>query len=227
MCRGLPAPRAGAHSGFANVLSRRAGRVAAHRPAFARRGRRRIGRLALRGGAQARRAHRAHGPEGSPVRDRLRPLGPAAYRHVRRSRAHDHGAPRLRDADRRQDQDAAARLLRRHGRAAQGARQRAQQGDADAASRQAADADPRSVRQVRELRAPQQRDAARLPRPLRLRLRVRVLDRLLHVRPLRRGAAAHARALRRGAEDHAALAARGARRRPIRRSCRSIRRPAS
>ncbi len=52
---------------------------------------------------------------------------------------------------------------------------------------------------VRELRAPQQRAAARLSRPLRLRLRVRLLDRLLHVRPLRRGAAAHARALRRGA----------------------------
>ena len=37
---------------------------------------------------------------------------------------------------------------------------------------QAADPRARSVRQVRELRAPQQRDAARLPRPLRLRLRI-------------------------------------------------------
>jgi len=44
---------------------------------------------------------------------------------------------RLPGADRRQDQDAADRLLRRHGWAPQGARQRAEQGDADPASRQA------------------------------------------------------------------------------------------
>ena len=41
----------------------------------------------------------------------------------------------------------------------------------------------------RELRRAQQRAAARLPRHLRLRLRVRVVDRLLQVRPLRRDAA--------------------------------------
>ena len=62
-----------------------------------------------------------------------------------------------------------------------------------------------------------------LPRQLRLRLRVRLLDRLLQVRPLRRRAAAHAQALRRGAEDHAAVACAKSARRPIRRSCRSIR----
>ena len=41
-----------------------------------------------------------------------------------------------------QDQDPADRLLRRHGRLAQGAGQRAEQGDAGEASRQAADAVP-------------------------------------------------------------------------------------
>ena len=39
-----------------------------------------------------------------------------------------------------------------------------------AASRQAADANPRPVRDARKLRAPQQCDAAAFPRPLRLRL---------------------------------------------------------
>ena len=48
----------------------------------------------------------------------------------------------------------------------------------------------RSVRHASELRRAQQCAAARLPRPVRLRLRVPVLDRLLHVRPLRRHAAA-------------------------------------
>ena len=70
---------------------------------------------------------------------------------------------------------------------------------------------PRPVRHASKLRRAQQRAAARLPRPLRLRLRVHVVDRLLHVRPLRRGAAAGAGALRRGDGDHAAVAARGAR----------------
>ena len=56
----------------------------------------------------------------SVVRDRLRPVGPAAYRHVRRGRAHDLGAPRVRTDV--ADQDAADRDLRRHGRPAQGAR---------------------------------------------------------------------------------------------------------
>ena len=91
--------------------------------------------------AQADRRAPEEDAEGrGAVRDRLRPLRPAAYRHLRRGRAHHHGAPRLSRADRRQDQDPAARLFRRHGRPAQGAGQCAQQGAAGAASRQAADA---------------------------------------------------------------------------------------
>ena len=145
------------------------------------------------------------------VRDRLRPVRPAAYRHVRRGRPHDHGAARLPRADRRQGQDTAALLLRRHGRLAQGAGQRAQQGDAARLSRQAADARARPVLQrISVVRRGQQCAAARLPRPLRLRLRIRLLDRLLYVGPLRRDAAEDARALRRGDGDHAAVAARGA-----------------
>ena len=147
---------------------------------------RNLERLAVRGGAQDRRAAEEKAEGRGDLRDRLRPLGPAAYRHLRRGRAHHHGAPRLPRADRRQDQDPADRLLRRHGRPAQGAGQRAEQGDAGAASRQAADPGARSVRHASELRRAQQRAAARLPRSVRLRLRVPVLDRLLHVRPLRR-----------------------------------------
>ena len=148
---------------------------------------------------------------GRAVRDGLRPVRPAAYRHVRRGGAHDHGAARLPRADRRQGPDAAAVLLRRHGRLAQGAGQRAQQGDAARLSRQAADARARPVlERISVVRRGQQCAAARLPRPLRLRLRIRLVDRLLHVGPLRRDAAEDARALRRGDGDHAAVAARGA-----------------
>ena len=116
------------------------------------------------------------GGQDRHLRDRLRAVGAAAHRHLRRGRAHEHGAPRLRGADRGQAQDAAHLLLRRHGRPAQGARQRAEPGDAARRTRQAADQRARPVRQVRELRPPQQRDAARVPRPLRLRLRVRLGD---------------------------------------------------
>ena len=59
--------------------------------------------------------------------------------------------------------------------------------------------------------AAQQRAAARLPRSVRLRLRIRERDRLLHVGQVRRGAAAHAGADREGDGDHAAVIARGAR----------------
>ena len=167
-------------------------------------------------------------PEGrGAVRDRLRPVGPAAYRHLRRGRAHHHGAPRLSRADRGQDQDAAAGVLRRHGRPAQGAGQRAEQGDAGAASRQAADAGAGSVRHAypsfgahnnARLRAfldtfgfdyefasstdyytSGNFDAALL----------RMLERL-----------------RQGDGDHAAVACARSARRPIRRSCRSARAPA-
>ena len=146
----------------------------------------------------------------SDLRNRLRPLRPAAHRHVRRGGAHHHGAPCLSRADRRQDQDAADRVLRRHGWAAQGARQRAEQGHADAASRQAADQGAGPVRHASVVRRAQQRAAARLPRHVRLRIRVHVVDAVLQVRPVRRDAAQGAGALRRGDEHHAAVAARGA-----------------
>ena len=77
---------------------------------------------------QDRRAAEAQAEGRGDLRDRLRPLRPAAYRHVRRGRAHHHGAPCLPRAHRRQGEDAADRVLRRHGRAAQGAGQRAEQG---------------------------------------------------------------------------------------------------
>ena len=67
----------------------------------------------------------------------------------------------------------------------------------DEASRQAADAGARSVRHPSEFRRAQQCAAARVPRHLRLRLRIRQLDRLLHVGQVRRGAAARAGAVRR------------------------------
>ena len=145
------------------------------------------------------------------LRDRLRPLGPAAYRHLRRGRAHHHGAPRLPRADRRQVK---TRLI-------------AFSDDMDGL-RKVPDNVPNKEMLAQHLGKPltqvpdpfgthpsfgaaQQCAAARLPRPVRLRIRVPVLDRMLQVRPLRRGAAHGARALRRGDGDHAAVAARGAR----------------
>ena len=56
----------------------------------------------------------------------------------------------------------------------------------------AADQRPRSVRRLRELRRAQQRDAAAVPRHLRLRVRVRQRDRVLSLGAVRRGAAARA-----------------------------------
>ena len=186
--------------------------VVAEATALAARARRELERLAVRGGEEDRRAAEEEAEGRGDLRDRLWPLGPAAYRHVRRGRAHHHGAPRVPRAHRRQGEDAADRLLRRHGRPAQGAGQRAEQGHAGGASRQAADAGAGPVlERVSVVRRAQQCAAARLPRPVRLRLRVPVVDRLLQVRPLRRDAAAVPAALRRRDEDHAAVAARGAR----------------
>ena len=54
------------------------------------------------------------------------------------------------------------------------------------------------------VRPSQQRTAACVPRSLRLRLRVRQRDRLLHLGPLRRGDAAPARGLRQGDGHHPA-----------------------
>ena len=173
---------------------------------------RNLERLAVRGGEEDRRAAQTQAEGRGNLRDRIRPLRPAAYRHVRRGRAHHDGAPCVPRAHRRQGEDAADRLLGRHGRAAQGAGQRAEQGHAGRASRQAADAGARPVfERVPLVRGAQQRAAARVPRLVRLRLRVRELDRLLQVRPLRRDAAQVPRAVRRGNEHHAAVAARGAR----------------
>ena len=107
--------------------------------------RRTIQRLAVRAGESDCRAAEEKPKGRGAVRDRLRSVGAAAYRHLRRGRAHHHGAPCLSRADRGQDQDPAAGVFRRHGRAAQGAGQRPQQGDAGGASRQAADARAGSV----------------------------------------------------------------------------------
>ena len=160
------------------------------------------------------------------VRDRLRPVRPAAYRHLRRGRAHHHGAPGVPAAERRAD--AAVLLLRRHGRAAQGARQRAQQGDAGGPSRQAADRGAGSVQQrASVVRRGQQCAAAGVPRFVRLRVRVPVGDRMVQVGPLRQDAAADAAALRRGAGGDAADPRRRSGGRPIRSSCRSRPRPAA
>ncbi len=180
-------------------------------PERSARARRTIQRLAIRAGEADCRAAEEKAEGRGAVRDRLWSVRPAAYRHLRRSRAHHHGAPCVSRAHRGQDQDPADRVLRRHGRAAQGAGQRAEQGNAGTASRQAADPGARSVRHPSEFRRAQQCAAARVPGHFRLRLRVRQLDRLLHVGQVRRGAAARAGAVRRGDGDHAAVAARGAR----------------
>ena len=144
--------------------------------------------LAVRGGAQGVEPAEAH-PEADRrhhLRDRLRPVGPAAYRHVRRGGPHHHGAPRLPRADRGQDPDPADLFLGRHGRLAQGARQRPQQGDAGRASRQAADPGAGPVRRAPKLRPSQQCATEVLSRHVRVRLRVPVGHRLLHLGPLRR-----------------------------------------
>ena len=179
-------------------------------------------------GRSRRRARSWRGSSGpqagrGDLRDRLRALRPAPYRHLRRGRPHHHGAPRLPGAHRRQDQDPADRLLGRHGRLAQGARQRPQQGRAGGASGQAAHrrCPIRSAR-IPSFGAAQQCAAARLPRHASASstsscprptatLSGRFDATLLEV--LERFDA--------GDGDHAAVAARRAARRPIRRSCRS------
>ncbi len=147
--------------------------------------RRRLQGLAVRGGAPSAAAARADAGDGQDrdLRDRLRPVRPAAYRYLRRGGAHQHGAARLRGADRRQDQDAADLLLGRHGRTAQGAGQRAEQGDARHPPGQAAveRAGP-VLERISELRRAQQRPAACLSRPVRLCLRVLLGDRMLQGR---------------------------------------------
>ena len=165
-------------------------------------------RLAVRGGAPA---HQAAGKapgrrrQDADLRDGLRTLRPAAHRHLRRGGAHGHGAPRLRGVDRGQAQDAADLLLRRHGRPEEGAGQRAQQGHAGGAHRQAAVVGAGPLQQrVSELCRAQQRAPAPLPRPLRLRVRVPLRHRVLQGRHVRRDAAEDARGLRRGDGHHPA-----------------------
>ncbi len=121
------------------------------------------------------------------ARDRLRTVGSAAHRHLRRGGAHHHDPARVPHAVGRAG--APGVLLRRHGRPAQGAGQRAQPRAAGAASRQAAHRRARPVRHPSELRPAQQRAAARLPRPVRLRVRVPVGHRLLSQWTFRRRAA--------------------------------------
>ena len=111
---------------------------ASHHRACPRRGCAERGRVAVRGGAQARLPARAHRQERGAVRDRLRAFGTAAYRHLRRGRAHLDGAPRLPRAHRRQDHDPPYRLLGRHGRPAEGAGQRPEPRPHRAPPRQAA-----------------------------------------------------------------------------------------
>ena len=170
--------------------------------------------LAVRGGAQADQAAgelAGRRRQGCAVRDGVWALRIAAYRHVRRGGAHDDGAARLRGADRGSPQDAAAVLLRRHGRDAQDSGERAGSRGAGAVPAQAADGGAQPVwRRLSQLRRPQQRDAAAVPRYLRLRLRIRQRDRVLQGRPLRRGAAARGRALRGHHGRDAADAGRGA-----------------
>ena len=88
--------------------------------------------------------------------------------------------------------------------------------------RQAADARAGPVRQRSELRAPQQREAARFPRPVRLRVRFLLATECYSPAcSMRR--CSDARSLRQGHGHHPADARRGAAARPTRRSCRSAR----
>ncbi len=139
---------------------------------------------------------------GVPVR--LRRLGPAARRHLRRGRAPDHGARRLPRADQRRHPDQADRVLRRHGRPAENPPEPAAPGLAGGRPRQAGHQRSRPVRGGGELRRLQQRPGPRLLRLVRLRLRVHLRHRLLPVGPDGRGAADHPGAVRRRAGGDAA-----------------------
>src|SRR3984957_20053301 len=101
--------------------------------------RRTIQRLAVRTGEGDRRASKKTTKGRGAVRDRLWTVRLAAYRHLRRGRAHHHGASRIPRAYRGQDQDPPGCDLRRPGLVAQVAGPRAEQGDAGKASRKAAD----------------------------------------------------------------------------------------
>ncbi len=100
---------------------------------------------------------------GGDLRDRLRALGPAAHRHLRRGGAHDHGAHRVPGPHRGRvptrliafsdDMDGLRKIPGNIPNQELSSRTSA-----------AADRGPRSVRHARELRRAQQCAAARLPR---------------------------------------------------------------
>ena len=131
--------------------------------ACAPRGRGAVEGVAVRGGAEDRRADReprrsgrgvlfetGYGPSGLP---HIGTFGEVARTSMVRTRV-----PR---PDRRRDPDAPPLLLRRHGRAPQGARQRAEPGDDAALPRPAADRGSGPLRRVSELRRRQQCAAPR------------------------------------------------------------------
>ena len=167
------------------------------------------------------RAGRA-GPAREGVRavpDRLRALGPAAHRHLRRGFSHVPGPPGLRAPVELADE--ALRLLRRHGRAARGARQHPGPRAGRAAPPQAADRDSRSVRHGRELRPQHEPASEVVPGRLRLRVRVRQRDRVLPLGAVQRRAAPGARAPRRDPGAWCCRRSAPSAARPTARSCRS------
>ena len=196
---------------------------------LARRSRSRLDRLAFRGGAQARRAARALGQA------RGRCSRPATARRACRISAPSArwrappwcGTPSACSTG-RHGADAPHRLLRRHGRPAQGPGQRPQQGDAGAriSASRSRECPTRSAR-TRASATTTTRGCA--PSSTQFGFDYEFLSATDCYRAGRFDATllAHAAALRRGHGDHAAVAARGAGRRPIRPSCRSTRRPAT
>src|SRR5215467_5925220 len=144
-----------------------------------------IERLAVQGSPQDRGAAHAIPQGRGDLRDRLWPIGLAAYRYVRRSRPHHHRTPCIPRPHRGQGTDPSDRILGRHGRTAKGPRQHPEQGDGSPASRQAAHPGARPVRHSSKLWRPQQCEVTSLSGCIRVRLRVHVVDRVLRLRSLR------------------------------------------
>jgi lysyl-tRNA synthetase, class I len=169
---------------------------------------------------RTQRPHRAH-RQRDPVRDRLRPLGPAhigTFGEVSRTTMVRHAFATLSDVPTR-----LIVLLRRHGRASQGARQRAQPRRArPPGARPAAHPVPDPFGKFESFGHHNNAMLRQFLDQFGFDYEFALVDRLLRLGPLRRGAAAHARMLRRGDGDHAAEPAPGARSRPIRPSCRCI-----
>jgi hypothetical protein len=143
--------------------------------------------------AEARPHHRDH-------RNRLRPVGAPAPRHLRR------GGPHLVRAAGAEDGRAACRveadrLLRRHGRPPRSAAERAEPRDAEAAPRQAAHVGARPVRPGAVLRPLHEQAPAGVPRLLRVPLRLRLVHRAVPVGTVQRRDQARHGALRRDPRD--------------------------